>query len=95
MSEHVLRVDAAELVRARFVCPGCDGAAELPVADLPKALTQGRCPFCDRAIVPPGDAGSHKDPLVRLREAIQTIALDPQRLRVEFVLPPPSPASDR
>lgn len=90
MSEHVLRINAAELNRARLACD-CGGVAELPLVDLHKALKSGRCCFCDRVIVPHADAGTSRDPLVRLADAVTAVRRLNDVARIEFVVQPPAP----
>jgi hypothetical protein len=91
VSEQVIRVDAAELDRVRVVCAKCNGAAELPLDRIHLALAKrGHCQFCESPIVGMADAGSYKDPLMQLHQALRALAQIHELARVEFVIKPPA-----
>ncbi len=90
VSEQVVRIDAAELDRVRVVCVKCQGVSEQPLDKMHVAIgKQGFCHFCSSPLVDLRTAGTGSDPLLRLSEALRTVAQLQDVLRVEFVVKPP------
>lgn len=91
MSETMLKLSASELATVRLVCTEktCGAAVELPLKRLAALALAFECPACGgRFQVGTDPAGNH---LAALGRALANLSLLSPAVRVELLLPAPTP----